>query len=227
MIFIWTAIRRTKSIAATLSQKETAKPAVSFLMMMKLENMGFMVTFIFQRLQCSLSGTFQYQRRSADALSSARLRCTEWLQYLHLPMEHIPMRKNGKKCYCGREGCMETICSLSSLLKKTESPDNFFAELRNGDAECMERWQSFLNNLAESINMLHLVYDTDFVLGGYLAPYLTDEDIAYLHEKINEQTPFEEDSDFIGTSHMPKHNIAIGAALPFIKDYIADAGLEV
>ncbi len=135
-------------------------------------------------------------------------------------IEHIQMRKDGKPCYCGRRGCMETLCSLSALLKKTESPENFFSELRNGDPECQERWQIYLKDLAESINMLHLVYDTEFILGGYLAPYLIPSDLDILHRHIRANTPFEEASDFLTVSHMPKHNVAIGAALPYIQTYL-------
>ena len=40
--------------------------------------------------------------------------------------------------------------------------------------------------------MLHLIYDTDFILGGYLAQYLLEEDLIFLHEKIRQMTPFEE-----------------------------------
>ena len=68
--------------------------------------------------------------------------------------------------------------------------------------------------------MLHLIYDTDFILGGYLAQYLCEEDIAFIHEKIQQMTPFTEKPDFLRISKMPKHNISIGAALPYIQDFL-------
>ena len=68
--------------------------------------------------------------------------------------------------------------------------------------------------------MLHLVYDTDFILGGYLAQYLREEDIAFIHDKIQQMTPFTETPDFLLISKMPKHNISIGAALPYIQEFL-------
>ena len=68
--------------------------------------------------------------------------------------------------------------------------------------------------------MLHLIYDTDFVLGGYIAQYLCEEDIAFIHKKIQQMTPFAEEQDFILISKMPKHNISIGAALPYIQEFL-------
>ena len=78
----------------------------------------------------------------------------------------------------------------------------------------------FLTNLAKAINMLHLVYDTDFILGGYLAQYLHKEDIAFIHDQIQQMTPFTEAHDFLLISKMPKHNILIGAALPYIQAFL-------
>lgn len=136
-------------------------------------------------------------------------------------IEHIQMKPEGEMCYCGKRGCMETLCSLSALLGE-ESPEEFFEKLREetGRTSHRERWERFLLDLAASINLLHLVYDTDFILGGYLAPYLWEEDLTFLHEKIREMTPFEEPSDFLRISKMPKHNISIGAALPYIQSFL-------
>ena len=72
--------------------------------------------------------------------------------------------------------------------------------------------------------MLHLIYDTDFILGGYLAPYLKERDIVYLHDEIQKMTPFPEERDFIRISKMPKHNITIGAALPYIQKFLSQIG---
>lgn len=47
-------------------------------------------------------------------------------------IEHIQMEPDGKPCYCGKHGCMETLCSLSALLNKNENLENFFTRLRQG-----------------------------------------------------------------------------------------------
>lgn len=130
------------------------------------------------------------------------------------------MKPDGAQCYCGKIGCMETLLSLTSLLTENEDAGDFFQKTRQKEPAYEERWNTFLTNLASSINMLHLVYDTDFILGGYLAQYLCRQDLDFLHEKIQEMTPFPEAHDFLRISKMPKHNISIGAALPYIQEFL-------
>ena len=138
-------------------------------------------------------------------------------------VEHIRMRPGGKRCYCGKKGCMETLCSLNSLLGETcteASLDDFFTALRAGDPDIRARWNEYLKNLSQAINMMHLLYDTHYVLGGYLAPYLTDTDLQQIYAGVELITPFTEPRDFLSVSKMPKHSITIGAALPFIRDFL-------
>lgn len=135
-------------------------------------------------------------------------------------IEHIQMELEGELCYCGKYGCMETLCSLSALLKEKESLEEFFEKLRRDDLSVKERWNRFLLDLARGLNILHLIFDTDFILGGYLAPYLCEDDLKFLHERIQEMTPFIEEPDFLLISKMPRHNITIGAALPYIQTFL-------
>jgi len=137
-------------------------------------------------------------------------------------IEHIQMNPDGARCYCGKTGCMETLLSLTALLGEQEDAETFFRKVRQNDPVCEKRWNIFLTDLAKAVNMLHLVYDTDFVLGGYIAQYLCDEDLVSLHSQIRQMTPFPEDTDFLRISKMPKHNIAIGAALPYIQAFLND-----
>lgn len=135
-------------------------------------------------------------------------------------IEHIQMKSDGALCYCGKRGCLETLCSLSALLDEDETLDDFFDKVQRNDTSAQNRWNTFLTELARAVNLLHLIYDTDFILGGYLASYLCEKDIAFLHEQIKQLTPFEEEADFLLISKMPKHNITIGAALPYIQDFL-------
>ncbi len=135
-------------------------------------------------------------------------------------IEHIQMQPDGARCYCGRRGCMETLLSLTSLLAESETLEDFFENVRHQEPSALSRWNSFLENLAKAVNMLHLIYDTDFILGGYLAPYLRKEDLAFVHRKIQQMTPFAEPHDFLLISKMPRHNISIGAALPYIQEFL-------
>lgn len=140
-------------------------------------------------------------------------------------IEHIQMQPNGPRCYCGKKGCMETLLSMTSLLEENETPEDFFRKVRQKDLQPSNRWHTFLSNLAQAVNMLHLIFDTDFILGGYLAQYLCEQDLAFVHEKIQQMTPFSETHDFLLISKMPKHNICIGAALPYIQSFLDNPGL--
>ena len=116
---------------------------------------------------------------------------------------------------------METMLSLTSLLAESETPESFFANVRQKEPSALNRWNLFLTNLAKAVNLLHLIYDTDFILGGYLAQYLYEEDICFLHNQIQQMTPFTEAHDFLLISKMPKHNISIGAALPYNQAFLS------
>ncbi|MBR0167649.1 MAG: ROK family transcriptional regulator [Synergistaceae bacterium] len=133
--------------------------------------------------------------------------------------EHITACENGELCYCGKRGCYETVCSKVALLKG-EKPEEFFRRVRSGESKESERWQNFLSHLGRLIASLHLVYDTNYILGGHLAPYFTESDIDTLYEIVRERTPFAEGKDYILLSKMPSHNITIGAALPYIIKFL-------
>ena len=134
-------------------------------------------------------------------------------------IEHIGIQENGKTCYCGKTGCAETLCSLSALLHQQETLRDFFLHVRRKEAPYVVRWEQFLTDLARVINFVHLIFDTDFILGGYLAAYLCKDDLAFMYQKIRQMASFEEQENFLCISKMPKHNISIGAALPYIRSF--------
>ena len=133
--------------------------------------------------------------------------------------EHIQYDKNGEQCYCGKIGCFETVLSMRSLIGDEEE-DEFFEKARIPKTPESKKWKTFLSVLGSLIGSLHLVNDVDFILGGHLAPYIKEEDIDALYEVINKDCPFEEANDFILISKMPSHNINIGAALPFVMEFL-------
>ena len=162
----------------------------------------------------------------SEHLGGAMIKDRELLNGMHrhtATYEHITVCPGGELCYCGKRGCYETICSKVALLRG-EEPDEFFTKVRNGKPEASERWENFLRCLGRLIAHLHIVVDTKFILGGHLAPYFTENDIKTLYHYVRERTPFIEDDDYILPSKMPSHNITIGAALPYIIDFLTDAG---
>lgn len=139
--------------------------------------------------------------------------------------EHIQVLPEGKLCYCGKRGCLETVCSLKALLGE-DSAEEFFKALYRGGAEERRRWDEYLDNLAPMLNMLHLVRDVDLILGGHLAQYLREEDIRELYDRIRELSPFSDADDYLVLSKMPRHNITIGAALLYIRAFLEDIDVK-
>lgn len=134
--------------------------------------------------------------------------------------EHMTLVPDGLPCYCGQKGCMECYCSVRALLNEGEELEDFFHAKKEGDPDAAARWNTFLNYLAMAINNLHMVIDCDIVLGGHIAPYLTEEDITKLHLLVQKNTAFPEEGTFILQGRRRKHAIGIGAALPYILEFL-------
>ncbi|WP_160725880.1 ROK family transcriptional regulator [Bacillus sp. USDA818B3_A] len=135
-------------------------------------------------------------------------------------VEHMTINPEGPACYCGKKGCMETYSSVNALLEEEETLDLFFERVRSGISSYVERWHSFLDYLALSINNIHLVLNREFILGGHISSYLKEEDIEILHEKVNEKTAFPSNTPFIHISRSPANGVPMGAAIPFIQSFL-------
>ncbi|MCD8357054.1 MAG: ROK family transcriptional regulator [Clostridia bacterium] len=135
--------------------------------------------------------------------------------------EHMTLVEGGKTCYCGKQGCMECYCSASSLLEEDETLDQFFSALRQNSASHRARWTEYLNWLAMALNNLHMVLDSWIILGGHIAPFLTENDLEQLFSLIQERTAFPENENFLRLGVQEKDVVAIGAAIPFIQEYLA------
>ncbi|MCI1859368.1 MAG: ROK family transcriptional regulator [Sporolactobacillus sp.] len=136
-------------------------------------------------------------------------------------MEHITLNtQSNRKCYCGRYGCIETYCSMSSLLNSGETIEDFMAKLHKGKAEIKKRWDQYLNYLAEAINNLHMFSNNRLIIAGELAQYLDDSVVNQLGQIIKKITAFPEDHSYLSLGVVAPHSVAIGAAIPSIDNFI-------
>lgn len=133
-------------------------------------------------------------------------------------LEHLEVEEHGKLCYCGRNGCLETYCSISSLLDGKYSIDEFFTKLRvaSTDSEDAQRWDFYLRKLAKGLYTVYLLLERDFILGGLIAPYLTQEDIKKLESIIINRGSFKIDPGFIRIAKLQNNSVVIGSALNYI-----------
>ena len=134
--------------------------------------------------------------------------------------EHMTLVEGGRQCYCGKQGCVECYCSANALLHKGESLMDFFQLLRKGDTVCSERWLAYLSWLAIALNNIHMVMDSIIVLGGHIAPYLTQDDLNHLFAAVQARTAFPEYENFLRLGVQEDNTIAIGAAIPFIRSFL-------
>ena len=136
-------------------------------------------------------------------------------------LEHMRLVPGGRKCYCGRYGCLEGYCSINSLEADAGMDvDTFFEKLNAGDPHCTDVFDHYLDYLALAINNIRMVIDCEFILAGFLQPYLTEQHLKMLDEKVKQTAPFNNMTfSFRRGVHGPDA-AARGAALVLISDYI-------
>lgn len=137
--------------------------------------------------------------------------------------EHMTIVQDGKPCYCGKNGCVDTYCSLNGLLNEHETLDSFFLKLHNENEPVVKRWKTYLKYLSIAIDNLHMLMDCDIILGGTLAPYLEHSDLDALHYYVRQQSAFPTKRKFIRISERAGMPVATGAALPFIMQFLDTA----
>lgn len=136
--------------------------------------------------------------------------------------EHMTLVPNGSPCYCGKKGCVNSYCSLNTLLKPGESIEIFFQKLRNKDSKIQKRWKAYLEYLVIAIDNLHMFIDSDVILGGTLSKYLIEEDILELQELAHKRSAFPSNEQYIKISKCRNMPLSIGAGIPFVKKYLEE-----
>lgn len=137
-------------------------------------------------------------------------------------IEHMCMDPAGKLCYCGNRGCLETYCSAKALEEDAGmSVKEFFSRLRAEDNKKLSQiWDSYLEHLAFAMRNLNLIIDSPIIISGYLAPYLTEEDLSFLTARINDSAPFPFEREQIITGTHGQYTPAVGAALFYIEQFL-------
>lgn len=140
--------------------------------------------------------------------------------------EHMTLIPDGTECYCGKRGCAECYCSGSSLMEPDMELDDFFAKKEQGDSSCQKKWNDFLLNLSMLINNLHMVIENTVILGGNISSYFTEQDLDMLRQNVLERSTFQDDVSYIIHGKCRHDAVSIGAALPFIKEFLRDFALR-
>ncbi len=134
---------------------------------------------------------------------------------------HVPFKKGSKVCYCGKDDCLETVISATALLGK-EGMTHFFQELQKKDPDHMERWQHFLEGIAYVAGPSASFFDSDIILGGEIAAFMTEQDLDTLHDLIQKKDRGFVPLDYLQIHPLPPRGVPLGAALPYIWKYLEE-----
>lgn len=133
---------------------------------------------------------------------------------------HITLVPNGRRCYCGKQGCVDAYCSASILASLTDGNLGlFFTLLKQKDPEAQAIWDEYLDHLATTVNIVRMLLDCDIIIGGYIGEYI-DDYIEQLQILAAEKNPFDDHSNYILPCRCKTAAVAIGAALNYISAFI-------
>ncbi len=133
---------------------------------------------------------------------------------------HMTVVPGGKRCYCGKEGCLDAYCSAWPLADRAGGKlEKFFARLESGGQEEARLWEEYTSYLAVAVNNIHMILDCDVVLGGYVGSHM-EPHLAKIRQKVAARNTFQEDGDYVTACKYKIEAAAYGAARKVIEDYI-------
>jgi predicted NBD/HSP70 family sugar kinase len=133
---------------------------------------------------------------------------------------HITIERGGRRCYCGKKGCLDAYCAASVLSDLTDGYlADFFKLLNEGNLKIKTAWENYLDYLATAVNNLRMSFDCRVIIGGYVGAYMEDY-IGDLRARAAELNTFEEDGDYIMGCCYRTEAAAVGAALLYIAPFI-------
>jgi predicted NBD/HSP70 family sugar kinase len=135
---------------------------------------------------------------------------------------HMTIIPDGRQCYCGQKGCVDTYCSSRVLSESANGNiSDFFDLLKKGSKLHEGIWEEYLHYLTITINNLRMLFDCNVIIGGYVGSYM-DDYIERLHEMVAQHNTFETNSTYLQVCSYKLEAIAVGAALIHIEQLIKD-----
>jgi predicted NBD/HSP70 family sugar kinase len=134
---------------------------------------------------------------------------------------HICVEPGGLQCNCGKQGCLEAYCSPLRIEKELGvTLEEFIRGAEDHVPQYEELLYDMLRHLAVAVNGIHLTLDCDVILGGFFSEYLQPF-LPVLRRYVLAGNPFEENADFVQLSSLRRHITPLGAALFFIREFVA------
>lgn len=135
---------------------------------------------------------------------------------------HTCVERGGRKCACGKRGCLEAYCSSDRLSTDLGiTVEEFFEGLKAGNEEYRRIWDEYRQHLVIGIHNIRMSLDCDIVLGGMVAEHL-DPYLPEIRQLVQESDPFDEECTYLRTAVDSKNCDILGAALGFIRDFLSE-----
>ena len=129
--------------------------------------------------------------------------------------------QGGERCYCGKYGCMDTLCNAGFLDRHTDGNlDDFFTLLEQGDAQIAKVWDTYLNQLSLVVNNIRMLFDSVIIIGGYVGEYLEDY-MDELRKRVDRRNTFgDRAKTYLITSQYKGDATAVGSGILMIEAFM-------
>ena len=136
----------------------------------------------------------------------------------HPEIGHLIVDPAGPPCYCGMNGCLESVASGSALdaaAKKIGLNDarELFEESKRGEAQAKEITTRAANKVALAIwNLAHAFIPARIILGGGMMEEQFDHFYGAIRITLNKATQFDLSKLEVTTARLGNHAGVLGAA---------------
>ncbi len=129
--------------------------------------------------------------------------------------------EGGEKCYCGKYGCLDTVCKTEKLDWYTDGNlEEYFQKLKDGDDTAVKLWDEYLENLSTAIHNMRMIFAVDVILGGYVGKYIGDY-MDELRKRVDAKNPFgDKAEDYLYMSEYEGEECSAGAAIFFVEEFM-------
>lgn len=132
---------------------------------------------------------------------------------------HMIIHPGGRKCACGRQGCLEPYVSAAVLSTSLGISISDFFKCVGKNEEYQKILDEYLDNLALGINNISTIYSVPVIIGGEISRYL-EKYMDTLREKIQRYNAGFMGETQVTLSRYAKEESMIGAALMYIGEFL-------
>lgn len=133
---------------------------------------------------------------------------------------HMIIHPGGRRCYCGKQGCLDAYCAAPALTKDPDGRlETFFDQLASGDSHAAEVWERYLDDLAIAVTNIRMALDCNIILGGYIGGWVEQYMVKFT-DKVRAYNNFDTDTGYIRTGKYKRLSSAAGAAQMMVNRYV-------